>query len=229
LLKSSRVDVEVNELLSEVPHWVDGARVTLAGDEPCVDVGEQCDDPFECPFKAYCMRNIDLPEMPDFSLDVLYRMSGKKKEELRGLGYHDARRVPARYLNETQLMIQKASKLDKPKFDQRVAKQAMASLSYPRYYLDFETMAFASHAGQALVLGQHKCHFSGLATLNMSLQNCGIRSFLMSLGVILAVRLQNLLLKRSEKKGQFWSITQILKKGELQSWLNDLLICHQHC
>jgi hypothetical protein len=142
LLMAEQLDAEIKSLVNEVPKWVNGARETLAGDEPCVEVGEQCDDPFECPFKAYCMRNMDLPETPEYSLDVLYRMSGKKKAELQNQGYHDARRVPASYLNETQLMIQKASKSGKPKFDQRAAKQEMALLAYPRYYLDFETMAF---------------------------------------------------------------------------------------
>jgi hypothetical protein len=142
LLKSEKLDSELKGLLDEVPKWVKGARSTLAGGEPCIEPGTQCDDPFECPFKAYCMRDMDLPEEPEYSLDVLYRMSSKKKEELRELGHHDARHVPAHYLNETQAMIQQASKTGKPKFDKRAAKQEMALLPYPRYYLDFETMAF---------------------------------------------------------------------------------------
>ena len=40
-------------------------------------------------------------------------------------------------------MIQRASKTGKPRFDKRAARQEMASLPYPRYYLDFETMSFA--------------------------------------------------------------------------------------
>ncbi len=85
---------------------------------------------------------MNLPEEPEYSLDVLYRMTRKKKDELRELGHLDARLVPSQYLNETQSMIQKASKTGKPKFNKRAAKEEMASLPYPRYYLDFETMAF---------------------------------------------------------------------------------------
>ena len=51
-----------------------------------------------------------MPEEQEYPLDVLYRMSSKKKEELRALGYHDARQVPSHFLNETQSMIQRASK-----------------------------------------------------------------------------------------------------------------------
>ena len=142
LLKAEQLDAEIKDLVDEVPKWVSGARATLSGAEPSIEPGAQCDDPFECPFKAYCTRDMDLPEEPEYSLNVLYRMSSKLKDELRELGHHDARHVPAEYLNETQSMIQRASKTGKPKFDKQAARQEMASLPYPRYYLDFETMAF---------------------------------------------------------------------------------------
>ena len=141
LFKSSRLDEEIDSLLEQVPLWVSGARSTLAGDEPCIEAGPQCDDPFECPFKAYCTRNMDIPEEPEYSLDVLYRMSRKQKDELRELGYQDARQVPSHYLNEKQSMIQRASKTGKPKLDKRAAKQDMAALPFPRYFVDFETIA----------------------------------------------------------------------------------------
>ncbi len=142
LLKSESLDSEIEELLDQVPEWVSGARSTLSGNEPCIEMGSQCDDPFECPFKAYCMRDMDMPEEPEYPLDVLYRMSSKKKDELRALGYHDARQIPSHYLNDKQSMIQQVSKTGKASFDGRAAKQEMAALPYPRYYLDFETIAF---------------------------------------------------------------------------------------
>ena len=141
LFKSARLDSEVKELLDQVPLWVSGARSTLAGDEPCIEPGAQCDDPFECPFKAHCMKNRVIPKEPEYSLDVLSGMRENLKNELRELGFHDARHVPAEYLNEKQSMIQQASKTGKSKFDKRAAKQEMAALPYPRYYLDFETIA----------------------------------------------------------------------------------------
>ena len=141
LFKSARLDSEVKELLDQVPLWVSGARSTLAGDEPCIEPGAQCDDPFDCPFKAHCMKNMVIPKELEYPLDVLYRMSSKQKDELRALGHHDARHVPAEYLNDKQAMIQRASKTGKSKFDKRAAKQEMAALPYPRYYLDFETIA----------------------------------------------------------------------------------------
>lgn len=141
LIKSERLDAEVEELLSQVPLWVSGARSALAGDEPCIEPGAQCEAPFECPFKAYCMRDMVISEEPEYPLEVLSGMQAPKKTELRELGYCDARHVPAEYLSDRQLMIQRASVTGKPKFDRRAARQEMAALPYPRYYLDFETIA----------------------------------------------------------------------------------------
>ncbi len=141
LLHSVRLDAEIKELLGQVPEWVSGARSTLAGDEPGIEPGSQCDIPFSCPFKAYCTRDMVLPEEPEYPLEVLAGISAKKKDELRQLGCHDARQVPAHYLNKKQLMIQRASKTGKPSLDKRAAAQEMAALPYPRYYLDFETVS----------------------------------------------------------------------------------------
>ena len=142
LLQSVRLDAEISGLLDHVPQWVSGARATLAGNEPRIEPGPQCGDPFECPFNDYCMKDMEIPEEPEYPLDVLSGMSATKKTELRNLGYEDARHVPAEYLSEKQAMIQRASKSGKIKFDTLAARQEMAALAYPRYYLDFETIAF---------------------------------------------------------------------------------------
>ena len=141
LLKSVRLDAELEALLEQVPLWVSGARSTLAGDEPCIEPGAQCDDPFECPFKAYCMRDMVIPAEPEYSLDVLSGMKATLKTELRELGFLDARKVPVHYLNDKQAMIQHVSKSGKPKFDRQAAREEMAALPYPRYYVDFETVS----------------------------------------------------------------------------------------
>lgn len=141
LFKSVRLDSEIEVLLNQVPKWVSGARSTLAGAEPCIEPGAQCDDPFECPFKAYCTQKMAMPEEPEYPLEVLSGISSKKKDNLCALGINDARQVPAENLNERQSMIQRASKTGKAIFDKRAARQEMAALPYPRYYLDFETVS----------------------------------------------------------------------------------------
>jgi hypothetical protein len=141
LFKSVRLDSEIGVLLKQVPQWVRGARSMLAGSEPCIEPGAQCDDPFGCPFKAYCTRNMAISEEPEYPLSVLSGMKENLKDELRQLGHLDARHVPAGYLNERQAMIQRVCKTGKPKLDKHAAQQEMAALPYPRYYLDFETVS----------------------------------------------------------------------------------------
>jgi hypothetical protein len=142
LLKAEQLDDDIKDLLLEVPQWVIGTRTTLSGAEPCIEMGPQCNEPFDCPFIKYCQKDMDLPNEPEYSLNVLYRMTSQKKDELRQLGYQDALLVPPQYLNEKQLMIQQASKTGQPNFDKQSAELEMALLQYPRYYLDFETMTF---------------------------------------------------------------------------------------
>ena len=39
--------------LRKVPNWVGAAQATLAGDEPAISPGDQCHEPFDCPFIGY--------------------------------------------------------------------------------------------------------------------------------------------------------------------------------
>lgn len=142
LFQHENLDEVIHPLLELVPEWIHQARDTLSGDEPAIAPGAQCDDPFECPFKTYCNRNIVQPEEPQFSLDILYRMQGAAKEALREKGYVDACLVPAEYLNETQQWIQRVSQSGVADLAPQAAL-ALQDLPYPRYYLDFETINLA--------------------------------------------------------------------------------------
>ncbi|MDD5300329.1 MAG: DUF2779 domain-containing protein [Gallionella sp.] len=136
------LDEQIEPLLEQVPKWVEGARTTLCGDEPAIEPGEQCTAPFECQFYAYCTRNMAQATAPEFPLEVFYRMQTGKKEELRAQGYEDALTVPETQLNETQRWIQRVSRAGKAEL-KPAAQQELAALPYPRYYLDFETIALA--------------------------------------------------------------------------------------
>lgn len=125
-----------------VPEWIRDARRTLAGAEPDIASGAQCNDPFECPFIAYCTQHIEQPIQPEYSLDVLYRMRNDTKIALRSQGIDDARRVPEEFLNETQQRIQRISRTGVAEL-LPTAGTTLISLPYPRYYLDFETITLA--------------------------------------------------------------------------------------
>jgi len=53
IFRHEKLDDVIGPLLTIVPEWIKESRRTLFGDEPTIEMGMQCDDPFECPFKAY--------------------------------------------------------------------------------------------------------------------------------------------------------------------------------
>lgn len=123
----------------EVELWVSEFKDVLAADEPEVDPGEQCNDPFGCPFQEYC-KSDDGPEYP---LDCLPRARKELKQALETEGYEDIRDIPAgRLANPTMERVRRVTASGEPELLDE-AKEALSSLPYPRYYLDFETVRFA--------------------------------------------------------------------------------------
>lgn len=135
----TRVDVtdEVSDLLPAVPEWVAALRKYLAGPLPDIAMGRQCNDPFACPFQGFCSK-----DQPQFPLSLL-KYAGNLVRQLEAEGYRDLREVPTkRVQGDFQRLIHKAILTGKGVLDPGAAA-AIKGLAYPRYYLDFETIAFA--------------------------------------------------------------------------------------
>ena len=136
LLVETDVTEAVRERLSEVRKWVGDARRTLADlDEPEVPVGVHCGAPYGCEFYDHCAS-------PPPKYSVL-GLGGRKEKlfELMHAGYRDLREVPeAELANETQRLIWRQSRLEQAYVGAELRELAR-SLGYPRYYLDFETVA----------------------------------------------------------------------------------------
>lgn len=140
LLKEVNVTDDVEPLVRKVPAWVKTLRGVLAGREPDIRMGAQCNDPYPCPFQAYCRSQE--PPLPKYPVGILPR-GGKLVEQLRAEGYVDLRRVPAgRLTNALHQRVRKASITGKPYLDP-AAREMLRGIPYPRYYLDFETVNFA--------------------------------------------------------------------------------------
>jgi hypothetical protein len=121
-----------------IPSRLKLAEKTLASkEEPICDIGEHCTNPYDCAYWAYCSRHLPTPSVFD-----LYRLSGKKKFEYyrKGLvSYEDLLAVPK--LNEKQLrQIQFQLKDCGDHIDKGGIQDFLNTLSYPIYFLDFETM-----------------------------------------------------------------------------------------
>ena len=141
LLKHVNVTEEVRDLQRKIPEWVETARLTLAGDEPTIEPGEQCETPYTCPFFAHCNKE-DVGEEQRYPVELLHR-NRRLAASLREQGYDDLREVPQSALNNAvHQRMWRVAQSGRPELDPG-AKDALKDLPYPRYYLDFETLQFA--------------------------------------------------------------------------------------
>ena len=108
-------------------------REMLTGDEPNIDIGKHCSDPYGCDFSGHCRKHI--PENSIFSL----RGSGLKKFDLYRQGIIRLEDIPRDILPRNQ-RIQLEGALDKKNITNKTAvKEFLDTLWYPICFLDFET------------------------------------------------------------------------------------------
>lgn len=123
-----------------MPQWINAARATLAGADPCTAPGAQCTQPFQCPFLSHCVHA--QPVADGFPPEILPR-GGAFAVALRAEGYEDLRDVPAaRLTTPKHQRTWQATRDDQPVLDAE-ARRTLAGLGCPRNYLDFETIQFA--------------------------------------------------------------------------------------
>lgn len=138
LLIEASVDEPVALRRLEVAQWVNDSKTVLAGDEPAIGIGEHCHYPYTCPFLNYCTPK----NQPEYPLSCL-PYPDSIVEGLEAEGYRDLRDIPeGRLIKDKHLRVWQMTRTGKPFLDLD-AVEAIHVLPYPRYYLDFETIAFA--------------------------------------------------------------------------------------
>lgn len=131
------ISEQIAGMKAEVPGWITAARETLSGEEPCIAPGAQCDAPFECPFFGYCSPAVNAEE--GYPPEIL-PYGGALAATLRADGYTDLRDVPETRLdNWKHQRVWRVAKSGQAELNPEAGK-IIASLPYPRYYLDFETI-----------------------------------------------------------------------------------------
>lgn len=107
----------------------------LACDEPQIDIGPQCSDPYDCDYKGLCWQHIPFP-----SVFNLYRMSGKDKFALYQNGVLDYAAIPADYkLNATQQLQVDSAASGEAVIDKLIIQNFQKAVSYPISFFDFES------------------------------------------------------------------------------------------
>jgi hypothetical protein len=126
------------EIIRIEPNLAIAERVLTSEEEPDIDLDICCKKPYDCPFWKYCSQHI-----PDESVFKLYRLQAKKKFEYYHNGWITYRDLidNAPITNEKQLRQIEFALDDKGTYvDKAEIAIFMQSLSYPLYFLDFETM-----------------------------------------------------------------------------------------
>lgn len=131
------VSEQISCMKDEVPNWIKAAQETLSGEEPCIATGDQCNSPFPCSFTDYCSPEAESEST--FPPEVL-PYGGTLAATLRAEGYTDLRDVPeARMESWKHQRVWRATKDGQAELNPEAGK-IIASLPYPRYYIDFETI-----------------------------------------------------------------------------------------
>ncbi|HEY9193007.1 MAG TPA: DUF2779 domain-containing protein [Methyloversatilis sp.] len=144
LFTHADVTADVAERLPRVAAWVDGAKQVMRQGEPDIAPGAQCNDPFACPFAGYCDRKANPAGVvtTEFPVDILPRHGGLA-DVLHDEGFHDLRQVPEERLQrEVHRKIWRISRTGRAEIADE-GMQFARDLPWPRFYLDFETIAFA--------------------------------------------------------------------------------------
>jgi hypothetical protein len=136
LFVQEEITAEVRDEQLRVPATLERFRQMLSSPaEPKVPVGPHCDEPYECPFKGYCWATV-----PPVSIFDIPRLGSAAKGELAARGVLRLEDLPPDYpLSETQARFVELLRRGRVKIDAAVIRLLLASLSFPLYFLDFET------------------------------------------------------------------------------------------
>lgn len=141
LLLENDLTEEVRAMEYDVLELVAKAREAVSGPMPLIDVGPHCTKPYECQFISHC-----------WPMDAEYPVTGlgggkARLAEWVVAGYRDIRDVPiadvytkGTQTAETQQRIRRVTKSGEAEVLPG-ARDILEALPYPRYYLDFETIA----------------------------------------------------------------------------------------
>jgi len=133
LFTSENITKLVKEKQPFVVQQLRRQRRMLQGELPQIDIGPHCSDPYECDFQEHCWQHI-----PDDSVFDL-RGNGINPFDLYAKGKIKQKDIPIDILNAKQRQQVLATIKKQNTIDPKKIRKFLETLSYPLYFLDFET------------------------------------------------------------------------------------------
>ncbi|MDZ4655058.1 MAG: DUF2779 domain-containing protein [Coriobacteriia bacterium] len=129
---------DARAFMPAIPGLLESFQAMLAGPEPEIRVGAQCNTPYPCDFSARC--HAFLPAV--HPITNLPRLSERALHALLDLGVTCIRDIPDDFsrLTPTQAETVAAVKKGEPLVHQAGLADALGALTWPVYHLDFETI-----------------------------------------------------------------------------------------
>jgi hypothetical protein len=124
---------DVIEKQKSIKNEVDKMREMLISQEPNIDIGEHCTDPYVCDFYGYCWKHI--PENSIFSL----KGAGPNKFDLYRQGVIRLEDISIGILPQSQRIQLEGALYKKEITNKAAVKEFLDTLWFPICFLDFET------------------------------------------------------------------------------------------
>ena len=129
---------QVLEFLPRIPNEVRRLKNVIESSEiPNVDIGPHCSDPYDCDFKGTCWKHI-----PDYSVFNISRLNKDKKFDLYNQGVITLDQIDLGHtdLSPNQVLQVQSEVNGTAYIDKNEIRNFTNGLSYPLYFLDFETI-----------------------------------------------------------------------------------------
>lgn len=141
LFTMTGVTREIDDHLSDLPKAVTGFKKMLAATtQPKIDIGPQCDDPYDCNFKTHCWTAKKIPTLSVFDVP---RLAADKKWDFYGKGKVQLASLDVSEFNQTQVRMIECTVKGKRFIDSVGIATALKDWKYPLAFLDFETVGYA--------------------------------------------------------------------------------------
>ena len=111
----------------------------LGQNEPDIDIGPQCFNPYPCPYWKYCTQNLPTPNV--FDIAVMQRRSKFKKYYDGKISFEDLENedLNPKYLEQIDFELHDRE----PKIIKSAIDDVLNCLNYPLYFIDYETCQHA--------------------------------------------------------------------------------------